>query len=105
MTTHAVEKAVGQVAQKQQESRIVHLQEGGVYTPQARALFRDLSTVGVAAGRVNSVIQMVAGTLGTSVPDHPSSRTVRRTIQEGGIAADMQIGYELGQISGINCSL
>ncbi|KAI0051072.1 hypothetical protein FA95DRAFT_1486152 [Auriscalpium vulgare] len=73
------------------------LTRGGAYTSQARALARTLVKNGCAMGSVASVVAKVAKTFGVSVDRSMSRRSVSRAVLEGGIAAKIQLGYEISQ--------
>ena len=85
---NAVEKA------KVQQSRL-QLTKGGTYKTEARTLARSLVNAGCSAKNVNAVIEAVAKPLGLEVVGSMSARTVGRCIDEGGIAARVQIGFEI----------
>ncbi len=72
----------------------------GVYTPQARALARDLVKAGISQKRVGEVIYLIAKYAGLSVKGVMSCRTVGRAITEGGAAAKLQLAYELNGVKG-----
>ncbi|KAJ2970264.1 hypothetical protein NUW54_g12767 [Trametes sanguinea] len=88
-------KKRGQHARGSGTKSVVQLREKGVYTPQARSLARALVRAGCAQDRVGMVIQLVAGALGVAVKAKMSTHTVRRAVIEGGIASDIQVGFEL----------
>ncbi|KAF8205788.1 hypothetical protein K438DRAFT_1579294 [Mycena galopus ATCC 62051] len=76
----------------------------GVYTFQARKLARMMVDAGCARGKVGPLMERVAGVFGIHINRTMSRRTVSRAIEEGGIAAKMQIAYEIGLSKGITIS-
>lgn len=73
----------------------------GVYTPEARALCRTLVDAGCSQELVGKVIRKVCQTAGMTLKGKTvSRRTVSRAIAEGGVAAELQIGYELAEARG-----
>ncbi|EED83824.1 predicted protein, partial [Postia placenta Mad-698-R] len=74
----------------------------GRYTPKARALARTLACSGCSQRQISNVLNAVASTLGISIKHRMSQRTVQRVIIEGGVAADIQLGYEISQTQ-LNC--
>lgn len=73
----------------------------GAYTPQARPLAHELVKAGCAQESVGSIIQLIARNAGISVKNQMTCCTVDRAIIEGGLAAQVQLGYELSQAKGI----
>ncbi|KAI1792720.1 hypothetical protein LXA43DRAFT_1060418 [Ganoderma leucocontextum] len=78
---------------------LFRLKTKGVYTPGARALARGLILSGCSQKKVGHVIEMVGNTLGITVKGKMSAHTVRRAVVEGGVASDIQLGYEITQAS------
>lgn len=76
---------------------LFRLKSKGVYTPGARALARGLILSGCSQKKVGHVIKMVGNTLGVTVKEKMSAHLVRRCVVEGGVASDIQIGYEMSQ--------
>ncbi|KDQ56101.1 hypothetical protein JAAARDRAFT_48449 [Jaapia argillacea MUCL 33604] len=72
------------------ESRKFQLKDKGVYVAETRAL-----------RKVRKVLKLVGKAMGMSVDKEISRRTVGRIVLEGGIAAEMQIGYEVSQVKGL----
>ena len=87
-----LQKALGKMQKNQQ---VFDLMAKGIYTPQARALARNLVTAGCSQDSVGILIQKIAHTVGVQVPVVMSRRTVHRAIAEGGIAAKMQLGMQV----------
>lgn len=67
----------------------------GSYSPQARDLIRQVRAAGVPARAVGAVVKAVAGLFGVECPRIPSRRTVQRCVLEGGIAAEIQLIWEM----------
>ncbi|KAJ6611155.1 hypothetical protein B0H10DRAFT_2437682 [Mycena sp. CBHHK59/15] len=65
---------------------------------------RVLVKAGCSQGNVGSVICYVAKSAGIVVKGNPSRRSVQRALMEGGLAAKIQLGYELAQADGITAS-
>ncbi|KAI5825463.1 hypothetical protein K523DRAFT_420000 [Schizophyllum commune Tattone D] len=74
------------------------IKDAGVFTPATRAIARKLVISGCAEHAVGGVIQELGRLVGirrlSEIP-HMSARTVARIIAEGGIAARIQLGYEM----------
>jgi hypothetical protein len=82
------------------ENRIYRLQVKGIYQPQVREMARTLVAAGCAHERVGHVIQTVCKNAGIDVVGNMSRRTVSRTILEGLVAAQVQLGHELTKAEG-----
>ena len=67
----------------------------GVYTQQARALARYLVSTGTAEKKVGAAIKTVGMAFGVKIKRTMSARTVKRAGLEGGVAADIQLVYEI----------
>lgn len=78
----------------------LHLVEKGVYTPTARSVARTLMLAGCATKHVGYVIRTVCHAAGITVKGDISGRTAARSMLEGGIAAKIQIGHDLGKAKG-----
>lgn len=89
---------------------VFNLTEKGVYTPGFRSLIRSLVQLGCPARKTGRVLYCTLRYVAQwiSIPrkvrdlQKVSVRTVRRTILEGGVAADIQAGYEINQARGKN---
>jgi hypothetical protein len=77
----------------------------GIYTIQARKLARIMVDAGCARGKVGSLMERVGDIFGVHINRSMSRRTVSRAIGEGGVAAKMQITYELGLNKGVSSHL
>ena len=89
----AMKRAV-KSAKKENTFKLVHK---GIYGPQARALARTLVAAKCSQEYVGSVISAVCKSAGVAVQGKMSRRTVGRAIVEGGVASQVQVGYELAQ--------
>lgn len=78
----------------------LRLVEKGVYTPRARSVARTLVLAGCATKHIGRVIRTVCDAAGITVKGNISGRTAARAVLEGGIAAKIQIGYDLGKAKG-----
>ncbi|KAI5900009.1 uncharacterized protein SCHCODRAFT_02485539 [Schizophyllum commune H4-8] len=74
------------------------IRDKGIFTPVARAIALKLVLAGCAEHAVGGVIQELGWLVGirrlNTIP-RMSARTVARSIAEGGIAAKIQLGYEI----------
>lgn len=70
----------------------------GTYTTQAREIARLLVKSGCAERKIGKVIKSVGRVFGVEVKGNMSQRTVQRVILEGGIAADVQLGFEMSKV-------
>jgi len=90
-------RAVANAQQKQQKlSTVHHLLHKGVYTETTRNLVRFLVKAGCSRHNVNDVIHAVLKSAGITTIGTISRTSVSRIIAEGYIAAQIQLGYELG---------
>jgi hypothetical protein len=71
--------------------------DNGVIRPEVRDMLRQLAGEGVATERILSVIRAVTGSLGITIIDSISARSVSRTVLEGLIQAKMQIAFEINE--------
>jgi hypothetical protein len=69
----------------------------GAYSPIARAVARVLVKAGCSHEHIGLVIRTVCKTAGVEVRGKMSRRTVGRCILEGGIAAKIQLGFEMAK--------
>jgi small-conductance mechanosensitive channel len=95
------ERAVRKVLQnlnKEPDTR--YLKSKNVIIEESREMIRDLSMVNVPDNSVNTVIHIVGKWLGVDVKDAISERSVARIVQEGGIAAKLQLVDEITQAEG-----
>lgn len=72
----------------------------GVYTMEARKLFRELHSTGCSPERVGDAIKTCAEAFGIRITQIPSRRTVLRCRDEGGCFGMMQIGREIMNTEG-----
>ncbi|KAJ7125578.1 hypothetical protein C8R43DRAFT_1090413 [Mycena crocata] len=80
------------------------LVKNGKYTADARSMARALHKAGCAQGKIGGVIQYVAQKAGLLVKKKMSRRTVQRLLIEGGVAARIQLAYEMAQADGLTAS-
>jgi hypothetical protein len=76
---------------------VIKLTKHGVFTPEARALARIIVRSGCSQAKVGGVIQSIGKLLGITIKTPMSRRTVGRAILEGGVAAKIQLGYEMSR--------
>lgn len=67
----------------------------GQYTPEARHLAWLLVSSGAAECRVGEAMQDIGSVLGVEIKQRVSARSVQRFVLEKGVAADIQIIYEI----------
>lgn len=72
-----------------------HLRHKGVYTSEARSIARQLVASGTAEKHVGTAIQEIGKLMGVEVKEKMSRRTAGRTVLEQGVAADIQLGYDM----------
>ncbi len=81
------------------EAKGFKLREKGIITPEGRELFCEMSAAGCSVrniGRLaNRVLKILAPKSKAASEKEVSAHTVGRAIGEGGIAAEIQLGYEL----------
>lgn len=82
------------------KSPMRRITEKGIYTMQARKLARMMTDSGCARGKVGSLMQRLGDMFGVHISREMSRRTVGRAIEEGGVAAKMQVVYELSKNKG-----
>ncbi|KAJ7588757.1 hypothetical protein C8J56DRAFT_889521 [Mycena floridula] len=95
---------MAKVKSKQQTPTVAHLKTKGAFTEKFQSLARTLVRNGCSANKVGPMMQAVGKALGISVSVAMSSRTVRRTILEGGIAAKLQLAYEVSHAPAFTAS-
>ncbi|KAJ7719849.1 hypothetical protein B0H16DRAFT_1739188 [Mycena metata] len=79
--------------------------EKGAYTPVAKSIIRTVAKSGCSQGKVGAVLKAVAQAAGLSVKGKgPSRRTVQRALMEGGVAARIQLAYEMADADGVTLS-
>jgi hypothetical protein len=76
---------------------VIKLTKHGVFTPEARALARIMVRSGCSQAKVGGVIQSMGKLLGITIKTPMSRQTVGRAILEGGVAAKIQLGYEMSR--------
>jgi hypothetical protein len=99
-------KKVAQAEEKvQKEKKELHLVQKGVYTPEAKSLARLLVQAGCSKQYVGAVIEAVCKAAGVSVDVTMSSCTVSRAILEGGITAEIQLGFEIANSNNLTIGM
>lgn len=94
----AMKKALQERArQSASRGHFFKLTHQGVYTKQARRLARYLSSVGTAEAKVGEAISAVGKVIGVEVDRIMDKRTVKRAVLESGVAAEIQLGYEMAK--------
>ncbi|THU77493.1 hypothetical protein K435DRAFT_738419, partial [Dendrothele bispora CBS 962.96] len=69
-----------------------------------RAMARTLVKYGCARGKIGGIIRNVAALFGIEVKNEMSRRTVGRTVLEGWVAAQIQLGHELERTPSVTLS-
>ena len=82
----------------------LRLKKLGVITPAARRLVRELVASGVPVKKVNRVIGGLSRLTGVTIVGSIDTRSVRRIVLEGGIAAKMQVVEEISRGDGTHLS-
>jgi hypothetical protein len=95
-----VQRAAGilshSIARAKSKRIFCRVTQKGIYTIQARKLARIMVDAGCARGKVGTLMERVGEIFGVHINRSMSRRTVSRAVGEGGVAAKMQITYELG---------
>ena len=82
-------------------AQTISLKEGGAYSDDVRDLCRILTQAGVSFSQAGPTIKDILETLGFTVSSNvPGRRTVSRTITEGSVMSDMQMGREMAATRG-----
>jgi len=88
-----LKQKVKQMAHKRPER--FRLMKKGKYTGEARSLARLMVAAGAAEAKVGTAIISIGNVLGVTVDRQMNKRSVQRFILEQGIAADVQLVYEI----------
>ncbi|KIY63712.1 hypothetical protein CYLTODRAFT_381837 [Cylindrobasidium torrendii FP15055 ss-10] len=78
--------------------------EKGVYTTGTRALVRELRSCGCSRANIGRAIAACGRAAQLTLVGNVSRRTATRSIKEGGIAAKVQIGYEVSRVHAVSGS-
>ncbi|KAJ7318853.1 hypothetical protein DFH08DRAFT_714525, partial [Mycena albidolilacea] len=92
------------VARAKEKSSICRLTQKGIYTAQARKLARIMADGGCARGKIGPMMEHIGAIFGVRINRAMSRRTVGRAIEEGGVAAKMQLAFELSLNHGVTIS-
>lgn len=76
-----------------------HLREDGSFSEACTNLVREMVGCGVPINHMNNVIHTVCDTFGLGITDTISVRSVGQIVAEGGVASQMQLGYEIAATS------
>jgi hypothetical protein len=103
-------KALKQSLSRSQDAKrttlgVVKIRERGVYNKRIRQLARYMASTGMAEAKVGEALKEVGKVFGITVKECMSKRTVQRCILEAGVAADIQLAYEIGKASSMSLSL
>jgi hypothetical protein len=101
----AQQKSTKAADQLHEERPKFSLMAKGVYTDEARQLCRILISAGCSQYLVGDVVEDILTAAGIAVVGPTmSGRTVAWSILEGGIMADIQLGHEIANASGLTIS-
>jgi DNA repair exonuclease SbcCD ATPase subunit len=101
---HTIKKAMQERARRSAaRGYIFKLTHRGIYTKEARRLARYLSSVGTAEAKVGEAISAVGKVMGVEVDRVMDKRTVKRAVLESGVAAEIQLGYEMAKSNSKFC--
>ncbi|KAJ7698453.1 hypothetical protein B0H16DRAFT_1349539, partial [Mycena metata] len=89
------------VARAKEKSSICRITQKGIYTAHARKIARIMADGGCARGKIGPMLERIGQTFGVRIDRTMSRRTVGRAIKEGGVAAKMQLAFELSLNKGI----
>ncbi|KAF8157109.1 hypothetical protein B0H34DRAFT_849024 [Crassisporium funariophilum] len=81
-----------------------YIKEKGVIKNTCRIMIRELGAMNIPEEKTARVIKTVANGFGVDVMDYVSARTVGRIMKEGGVAAQIQMVYEVDATKGITLS-
>jgi len=87
------------------ETQKISLMEKGVYTEEACDLCRILVNAGCSQDLVGNAMVAILAAVGLTIKGPSmSKRTVARSILEGGIMADIQLGHEISKVDSLTVS-
>ena len=96
--SHAIQKRAQDATN---QAAKCYLARKGVYTSATRRLIRDLVGLGCAVTAVANIMRCCAKAFNVALVGRlPSERTCSRAVEEGGIAAKMQIGHMMSNSDG-----
>ena len=101
-TRYRVQHRAYQLQQQRRANQAakVYLIRKGAYTRETRRLVRELVGLGCPASSVRDILSSCARAWNLDLVGHLSSRTVKRAVEEGGIATKMQIGDVINKAGG-----
>ncbi|KAJ7155610.1 hypothetical protein C8R46DRAFT_910335, partial [Mycena filopes] len=101
----AAKKATSRAADDSSHTPFLNLKEKGVIPDETRDIINDLVAIdGVRPHRVVGVLKRLAAKLGIRVQGDASTRSVRRVVQEGGVASRVQFVEAVGTSKGVTLS-
>ncbi|KAJ7741249.1 hypothetical protein B0H16DRAFT_1423683 [Mycena metata] len=92
------------VARAKEKWSVCRVTEKGIYTAHAWRLARIMADGGCARAKIGPMMERIAEVFGVRINRAMSRRTVGRAIEEGGVAARMQLIYELSKNKGVTIS-
>lgn len=81
--------------------KTVSLKEDGIFSLRTRDMTRGLIGQGVPVSGITNVISVVAESLGVKIKGSVSSRSAGRMTLEGGVAAKMQLAYDVNHSTSV----
>ena len=90
-------KVLKERMRKKQQASSFRMTQRGIYTRQTRALARLMVSSGMAEAKVGAALQEIGKSFGINIKHKMSKHTVQRAILEAGVAADLQLAYEMAQ--------
>ncbi|KAI0047122.1 hypothetical protein FA95DRAFT_1492966 [Auriscalpium vulgare] len=103
---HRIQKALEAGKKRGQAgARVISVKRGRAYKPAMRALARLLVKSGCSQEHIGKAIIYAAKMAGVEIKGKGMSRrTVGRVIKEGGVASNIQLGYEISRASSFTVS-
>ena len=94
---------LAQARQKERDAssaKFLRRGHGGAYSNKARELAQSMTAAGCSREKVGKLIRLVGHTFGIEIKGIMSRRTVSRSILEAGVAAKIQMAYEIKNTEG-----
>ncbi|KAJ7719825.1 hypothetical protein B0H16DRAFT_1794260 [Mycena metata] len=101
---HTIRGLSRTVARAKEKWSVCRVTEKGIYTAHAQRLARIMADGGCARAKIGPMMERIAEVFGVHINRAMSRRTVGRAIEEGGVAARMQLIYELSKNKGVTIS-